>query len=584
MFVRGRYNSAGLSGSRFDHSLFDVGRRAGPEPGAAVVSGGPPTSEAGVDVTVLIATRNRAEPLARTLESLVDQELGDLTWEIVVVDNGSTDETPSVLRAAAKRLPIVAMTEPLAGKSRALNRALEMVRGDLIVFTDDDVEAAPDWVASLVAASGRWPEENVFGGAIIPRFPEGTPQWLQDADFPHGRWAYSAYVPRPDEGPTSDTPIGPNMAIRASALEGLRFDETLGPRDGDFVMGEEVDLALRMWRRGEMFIFVPDARVTHILADGHLARSNLDERAFRCGRGNARLFPEVSNVPLFGIPLYHLMRAARAAVRLVTTTARSDRERWIASMEWHQVRGNIAERLASRRRAMAGDERVPYQPLFPSLPKAAAAVRRDGVGRSALRVVRALARPIVRHDQVVLFEADTTTGPHDDEGRDVRIAVFAGAESSRAARLELCRLGMTSPEEVDRRLRCGDSVAIAFQQDEPVGFAWCAFRSLPIDEVGIDLLVEDDVAIGYDGYVVSAKRGDRLIARMDRAQRSLARERGRARHVVYASAGNRASIRSLDSMGRARVMTVSRLEVPPLRWRRCWTSGSCPGLRVEPRD
>ena len=75
------------------------------------------------DLSVLIATRDRAGSLARTLDSLVAQEISGLDWELLVVDNGSSDETPAVLARFAKTLPLFALAELRPGKNRALNRA-----------------------------------------------------------------------------------------------------------------------------------------------------------------------------------------------------------------------------------------------------------------------------------------------------------------------------------------------------------------------------------------------------------------------------------------------------------------------------
>ena len=115
------------------------------------------------EISVIIATRNRADSLRRLLPRLLEQSPG-LAWELVVVHNGSTDDTAEVLAGMAGKLRTV--VEPLPGKSRALNRAMAAARGELLVFTDDDVEPDRAWLDEIAAAARRHPEVDCFGGRI----------------------------------------------------------------------------------------------------------------------------------------------------------------------------------------------------------------------------------------------------------------------------------------------------------------------------------------------------------------------------------------------------------------------------------
>src|SRR5690349_14907686 len=93
-------------------------------------------------ITVAICTFNRAESLRLTLDSLLRMQVpADLTLEIVVVNNNSTDHTDDVIGEYVGRLPVRRELEPRAGKSNALNRAMDVAQGDYIVWLDDDVLA-----------------------------------------------------------------------------------------------------------------------------------------------------------------------------------------------------------------------------------------------------------------------------------------------------------------------------------------------------------------------------------------------------------------------------------------------------------
>ena len=185
-------------------------------------------------LSVLISTRNRSHQLHDTLSHLARQRLEGISLQLVVVDNGSTDSTPAVLRAARERLPMVALHEPIPGKNRALNRALEVATGELLVFTDDDVIPADDWLSNLIRVADRWREYPIIGGSVDPLFPDSTPCWLQT--HPLGVPAFCRFQPDAPEGPIKLLPFGGNFAVRASLLKGARFAEQIGPKDSDYAM------------------------------------------------------------------------------------------------------------------------------------------------------------------------------------------------------------------------------------------------------------------------------------------------------------------------------------------------------------
>src|SRR6476620_3461967 len=132
-----------------------------------------------LDVSVLFTTHNRGHCVGRTLDAFATlQTPPGLTWELLVVDNGSTDATPRVLRSYVSRLPLRPIEEPQPGKSRALNRALSLARGAILVFTDDDVVPVPTWLSAMAAGVARWPEAHIFPARIVPLFPPGPPDSL----------------------------------------------------------------------------------------------------------------------------------------------------------------------------------------------------------------------------------------------------------------------------------------------------------------------------------------------------------------------------------------------------------------------
>lgn len=314
-----------------------------------------------LDASILIATRDRAASLERTLESLVRQATVSLAYEILVVDNGSRDETKRVLDRFAARLPLCALDEPRPGKNRALNRALERARGELLIFTDDDVVCAPDWVASLVEASRCYSSASVFGGPIEPAFPPETPDWIRAPDFPLASQAFG-WFPARVEGESEALPYGANLAIRAAIFEQTRFDERIGPAAGRrYAQGSEYELLMRLRARGERFVHVPTARIVHVLEPHQIELDWLLGRAERVGRGSARLKRKRVPKRIAGwIPLYARLALAwlRAWQACAFARALPPSERFALEQRVHYWRGYIAEARVLRAEARAPDYQV----------------------------------------------------------------------------------------------------------------------------------------------------------------------------------------------------------------------------------
>lgn len=292
--------------------------------------------------SVLIATRDRAASLARTLETLASQVCPGLEWEVLVVDNGSRDGTAGVLEDFAAKLPLVALSEPRAGKNRALNRALGVARGELLVFTDDDVLLEPGWLAELVGASLRWPALAVFGGPIEPVFPPQTPEWIRSPQFVLASEAFG-WRAREEEGPSARFPFGANLALRRRIFEAHRFDEAIGPGSAErYAQGSEYALLTRLHRQGERFVHVPGAAVRHVVGPEQVDPRWLLGRAERVGRGSARIKGKrVPQSALGWIPLYAHLLVAR--LRTLRARGLGPAEQFALAQRVHYWQGYIDE-------------------------------------------------------------------------------------------------------------------------------------------------------------------------------------------------------------------------------------------------
>lgn len=173
-------------------------------------------------VSVVIPTRNRAEFLRRTLGHLARLEaMEGLECELVIVDNGSADETPAV--ASAAHLPwgsVRVLREDRAGASRARNRAVEETTSDLILFLDDDVKPSPNWLRQMVSAFTD-PKVMVVGGGVRLD-PTLCPEWMTP-------WHHTLFASTEYPEISGNEPRSANIGFRRACFEGgARFDPEIG--------------------------------------------------------------------------------------------------------------------------------------------------------------------------------------------------------------------------------------------------------------------------------------------------------------------------------------------------------------------
>lgn len=263
-------------------------------------------------ISVLIATRNRGPQLESQLRSFEAIESPDGGWELLVIDNGSSDGTAALLQrlAAEGRLPLRALSEPRRGKSRALNLAVPASRGELVAFTDDDAVVRPQWLRALERAAARHPEAIGFGGRA-PALGGPAPTGHGIVNYEHGDQDFEI---KPFETP----PPGVNFAFRRPAFEryGL-FREDLGP--GSSVQrAEDTEFVRRLWLGGERLRYVADAVVQHPVHRERLSRGFSLRWTFWVGRSNARMAGRPETAPtVLGVPRYLYGSVLRGTARVM---------------------------------------------------------------------------------------------------------------------------------------------------------------------------------------------------------------------------------------------------------------------------
>jgi GT2 family glycosyltransferase len=287
-------------------------------------------------VAILIATYNRATLLGETLDVLARSRTSPrLRWDVIVIDNNSTDDTRAVVesRQPGYPAPLTYLRERRQGRSAALNAGIAATTAPLLLFTDDDVRVDEEWIEAGVHALAAG--ADYVGGPVSPIWETAPPAWLDltrsdlwgtVAILDYGREPFAFEDRRL-------VPLGANMGVRRSLIErvgGFRLD--LGRTRSRRPLGQEVpELLARARASGLRGQYVPAMHVQH-----HIPSTRLTRRYFRrwwngkgCSKAaleaiqpltelglDLRLVPHVGGVPryMLGDALRDLKGYARALI------------------------------------------------------------------------------------------------------------------------------------------------------------------------------------------------------------------------------------------------------------------------------
>ncbi len=232
-----------------------------------------------MDFSIIIPVRNRSEEIKRCVAACYAQNYSAKDFEVVVVDNGSTDETArSAVQTGAR-----VVSEPTPNRCLARNMGTKVARGRWIVFTDSDCEPSPEWLARLAEAEKKIEASGgkkigAIAGAIVSGQSRSAVEtyiaarkWIDQEKFLAGQGRFS-----PPFAATA------NLAIRADVFREVgEFDPALS------IAGEDADWCWRAADRGWGIHFAPEAKVVH----HHRATvGGMIRQAYNYGRGNADLF------------------------------------------------------------------------------------------------------------------------------------------------------------------------------------------------------------------------------------------------------------------------------------------------------
>ena len=297
-----------------------------------------------MNASVILCTHNRAARLGRALESLSELDVpAGLDWELLVVDNNSTDDTRAVVERAAALagLPCRYLFEATPGKSFALNAGIAGARGELLAFTDDDVTFDRGCLRALLAEFDS-PDCAGVGGQIVPVWPAPPPRWYS-ASGPYALLPAVVRYQFESSGPVIKPPYGANMAYRHEMFEryGL-FRTDIGPRAGEMIRGEDSEFGLRVLAGGERVVYAPRAMVYHPVEPERMTLRYFERYYYGEGRMEMRVFPlPPGTVRWLGIPRYYYRGLVEHLLRWWTSL--NPQARAFHRLSSWRLLGNMAE-------------------------------------------------------------------------------------------------------------------------------------------------------------------------------------------------------------------------------------------------
>jgi len=218
----------------------------------------------GIRIAGAISTYNRSDLFASALESLCQQSLPPEAYEIIIVDNASTDDTPQVVERMQQQFPehtICYFNETQQGAAHARNRAFHETRAPYIAFLDDDGIAPPDWLETILRLfETHLPTPHSVGGGYIPYFTSARPAWLVD------RYERRSWGDVPRLLTDGESFSGSNMAFPTELLKAYGgFPTNVGPKGRHLGVGEEYELYQRIWQGPEapILYYNPAVAIRH---------------------------------------------------------------------------------------------------------------------------------------------------------------------------------------------------------------------------------------------------------------------------------------------------------------------------------
>lgn len=238
-------------------------------------------------ISAVICSYNRARFIIDAVQSIFSQDFDKQQYEVIVVDNNSTDNTVALLQQYKEANPgcnFSYYVERQQGVAYTRTRCAKEARGEIIAYLDDDSTAQPGWLKGIVSFFDAHPATWSVGGKIVPRFLTGIPGWYSKYFF--------GLVGNFDQGPVvkkltgARYPCGANMAFRRRVFDEIGYFNTeLGRKGKGLLANEEKDIYLRILAAGHEVHYLPDVWVLHSVEANKFDKAYVRRHSMGIGGG-----------------------------------------------------------------------------------------------------------------------------------------------------------------------------------------------------------------------------------------------------------------------------------------------------------
>jgi glucosyl-dolichyl phosphate glucuronosyltransferase len=239
-----------------------------------------------VPLSIIICTYNRAPLLAQALQSLVEQTAPANMYEVLVIDNNSSDTTKEVALSFAHKLPLRYVFEQKQGLSHARNAGVAHARGTYLGFIDDDSRARADWIEVALRVSAEQ-HPDIFGGPYLPWYDSPKPNWFKDSYEIRKKFDHALYLP-PDKGLSGSNIFFKRETFNVTGL----FDPRLGMSGTRIGLGEEMQLQVIANAHGLTRYYTPELVIHNLVLPEKMTLGYIFRRRLAGGYMDNLVSPE----------------------------------------------------------------------------------------------------------------------------------------------------------------------------------------------------------------------------------------------------------------------------------------------------
>ena len=240
------------------------------------------------EISVAVCTYNRADVLPKCLESLADQTADSELFEVLIIDNNSTDDTKKIaLDFCENHNNFKYIFEKKQGLSHARNRAIEEARGGYLAYIDDDAIADKEWLKKIGSVIHNNKDIAAFGGPIYPWYNKEKPKWFKD------EFATHFYGKQHFQLTEQNCPFGlsgSNMIFKKELLNKYSgFSAEYGMNGDKIAFGEESFLFNKMLKSHENIQYFPDIKISHLVSEKNYSLKDAFKRSIQNGKAIAQI-------------------------------------------------------------------------------------------------------------------------------------------------------------------------------------------------------------------------------------------------------------------------------------------------------